>query len=147
MSRTGSYNRWSALRKSCVGSALSPFDGALTTLNYKPTNMTDVDEFARGESMHARPMPQSFVRPVSLDKVREHSSSRTICGSDVKAEQMSSQHTERSKALTVQSQNDQLYHRMLERKLAAEGDSRNRKPHFVRLEDRSKQLYDDHAQR
>jgi len=34
---------------------------------------------------------------------------------------------------------------MLERKLAP--DDTRRKPHFMKLDDRSKQLYDDHAQR
>lgn len=32
--------------------------------------MTDFDEFAKNDSVHVRAMPQSFVRPVSLDKVR-----------------------------------------------------------------------------
>jgi hypothetical protein len=39
-----------------------------------------------------------------------------------------------------------MYQRMLEKKLTSDHDNR-RKPHFVKLEDRSKQLYEDHILR
>lgn len=104
--------------------------------------MADIEEFAKNEHIHARAMPRSFVRPVSLDKVREHSNSKTAGNFMVYEEQSSSMQTERSRG----QNNDAVYQKLLEKKLTFDNDQRH-KPHFVRLEDRTKHLYEEHALR